>query len=250
MGRHRRRQTEIRADEQAARRLAALGEAVRRARRRRRLTQAALAARVGVSPSTIGRIEQGKAYGLPLPTWIAVALALGLTPRFELGRDPREDVADAGHVAIQELLLRLGRRAGYTGTFELPIRPGDPARPIDVCLRDPITRRLLVLEAWNTIDDIGAGARSFDRKLAAGRELGAWLDGGDYRVAGACVVRASRRNRELVGRYPTVFESKFPGSSALWLRALTAGTEPPPEPGLVWADVRATRLFAWRRPAR
>jgi hypothetical protein len=62
------------------------------------------------------------------------------------------------------------------------------------------------------------------------------------------VVRATARNRQLVARYPEVFASRFPGSSIGWVRALATGTEPPAEPGLVWCDANATRLYAWRRP--
>ena len=46
---------------------------------------------------------------------------------------------------------------------------------------------------------------------------------------------------------PEVFASRFPGSSRV--EALTRGDPPPAEPGLVWCDVSATRLFAWRRAA-
>lgn len=248
MARHKRSQLQIAADDESHRVALALGASVRAARKRRRLTQAGLAARVGTSATMIGRIERGEATAVSLRVWVAVALALGLTPRFALSRDPLEEPLDAGHLAIQELLLRLGRAGGYTGVFELPVRPTDPRHSIDVCLRDPRRRRLLLLEAWNLIGDIGAGARSFDRKLASAREVGAGLDGRESVVTGAWVVRATGRNRELIARYPAVFAARFPGSSRAWVNALTHGAEPPAESGLVWCDVAATRVFAWRRP--
>jgi hypothetical protein len=68
-----------------------------------------------------------------------------------------------------------------------------------------------------------------------------------YTVAACWIIRATRRNRELVARYPELFASRFPGSSIGWVHALARRIEPPSEPGLVWSDVRATRLFAWRR---
>jgi hypothetical protein len=192
-------------------------------------------------------MELGLAHGAPIEDWLAAALALDLIPRFELGKDPRQEPIDAGHLAIQELLLRLGRAVGYTGLFELRIRPADGRHSIDVCLRDPRRRRLVVAEMWNTFGDIGASKRSFDRKIAAAQEAGAWLDGGGYTVLGVWIVRATRRNRQLVARYPAVFESAFPGSSRRWVAALTRGDPPPEQPGLVWCDVAATRLFEWRR---
>lgn len=70
-------------------------------------------------------------------------------------------------------------------------------------------------------------------------------------------VRAARIRRHLtqqqladragIARYPEVFAARFPGSSHGWPSALTVGTEPPAEPGLVWADVATSRVFAWRR---
>ena len=53
---------------------------------------------------------------------IAIALDRPLIVSFG-GRDPSEPTTDAGHLAIQELVLRVGRAAGYAGSFELPTRP-------------------------------------------------------------------------------------------------------------------------------
>lgn len=165
-----------------------------------------------------------------------------------LSRPIEPETADAGHLAIQELVLRLGRAAGYGRGFEVPTRPPDPARSTDVGLRDDRRRILVLVECWNTLGDLGAAARATSRKLAEAEAL-AVAQGGErpYTVRGVWVVRATARNRALVARYPEVFAVRFPGSSARWVAALTTGAEPPPEPGLVWADVSATRLFAWRR---
>ena len=65
-------------------------------------------------------------------------------------------------------------------------------------------------------------------------------------MATVWVVRATRRNRDLVARYPELFASRFTGSSRAWVQALTTGSAPPSDLGLVWCDVRATRLYAWR----
>lgn len=224
-----------------------LGRQLADARRRRRLTQRHLAARVGISRSTESRLELGRGYGAPVGVWLDLAYELGLTPRFDLRRDHEAETADAGHLGVQELILRLGRRAGFPGTFELRIGAERSPNWIDVFLRDDARRRLVVAEAWNTISDLGAGTRSFDRKMAAARELAGWLDGGGYTAHGVWVVRHSRRNKALVARYPEIFETSFPGSSRAWVAVLTEGAEPPTEPGLVWCDIRATRVYEWRR---
>jgi transcriptional regulator with XRE-family HTH domain len=230
--------------------LARLGREVRRSRERRRLTQAQLGARVGLSRPTVSAIERGLGGGHTLDTWQRLGLALGCPLRVELGRDVLEGPADAGHLAIQELVLRVARRAGWRGAFELPTKPLEPWRSTDVGLIDEERGWRILVECWNTISDLGAAVRSSDRKLADSRGLAAVRAGGaaPARVAGCWVVRASVRNRRLVSAYPELFATRFPGSSRAWVEALGGHGDPPAEPGLVWASTDASRLYAWRRP--
>ena len=228
--------------------LAGLGAELRRSRIHRHLTQEQLGLRAGISRPTVGAVERGFGGSHTLDTWQRLALVLDRPLRVDLGRDPFEDTADAGHLAIQELVLRIGRLAGFRGGFEIASKPTDPSRSTDVGLRDDRRRLLLLIECWNSIGDIGAAARSTNRKLAEAEDLAIVIGGEQpHRVASSWVVRATRRNRDLLARYPEVFDARFPGSSAGWVQALTGGTEPPNEQGLVWCDVEATRLFAWRR---
>ncbi len=208
--------------------LARAGADVRGSRRRRRLTQARLGQRVGLSQSSISQIELGLGGSFSLDSWQSIAIALDRPLRLEFGRDSREEPVDAGHLVIQELILRLGRQAGYGRAFELATRPADPSRSADVGLRDDRHRRLLLIEAVNSMGDIGAAVRSSERKRAEAESLGAALgDGEGYAVFCCWVVRATLRNRALVSRYPEVFAARFPGSSSGWIQALTAGTAPP-----------------------
>lgn len=193
-------------------------------------------------------MERGRGGSLSVDTWQRAFTAVDRHLRFEPSRDSFEDVADAGHLQLQNLVLRLGREVGFTGSFELPTRPSDASRSSDAGLRDDRRRILVLAECWNAFGDIGGGARSTNRKVAEAEGLAALFWGEEsHLVASVWVVRSTRRNRELVARYQHVFEARFPGSSARWVAALTRGGEPPREPGLVWCDVRATRLFAWRR---
>lgn len=248
MGGRRRTDLAIEAERLNREQLARLGRDVRAARRRRRLTQAALGAAVGVGRMTVSRLERGLGAGLTLDAVQRLAIALGTRLALSLPRDPEEHPADAGHLAMQELVLRLGRQVGYQGLAELPTRPAEPWRSIDVALCDDVRRRLTVVECWNTVGDVGAAARTSSRKLAEAAALAAarWGEG-RHEVRLVWVVRASTRNRTLIGRYPEVFAARFPGSSAAWVRALTAGGEAPMEPGLVWASADGSRLLAWRR---
>ena len=230
--------------------LATIGEQVRTARGRRGWTQEQLGNRVGVSRSAVSAIERGLGGGHTLDTWQRVAVALDIGLRVELTRDQYEGPADAGHLRIQELVLRLARGAGFAGSFELPTRPLDPRHSADCGLLDRPGHRLIIAECWNTIGDLGAGARSTNRKIADAHAFAVSVFGTDSVEVGACwVVRDTRRNRTLFETYPEIIRARFPGSSDAWVAALTRGGPIPPQPGIVWCDRDATRIYA-RRPRR
>jgi transcriptional regulator with XRE-family HTH domain len=224
------------------------GAKVRAARRRRGWSQRELGRRCRLAQTTISKMERGDGASLSLAAWQRVADALGLPLDLRLGRDADEETVDAGHLAIQELVMRLGRRVGYDRTFELPTKSADPSRSVDVGLVDHARRRLVLLECVNSIGDLGAAVRSSDRKASEAEGLAISLGRGKPYSLHACwIVRDTRRNRELLKRYPEIFDSRFPGSSRAWSRTLAEGGVPPSSRGLVWCDLRATRLSAWRR---
>ena len=127
-------------DNEARRRLneqmVRLGQAVKRARRRRSWTQAILGAKCRLSQSTISDIEIGHGGGLSAVAWQRIAIVLDLPFKVELGRDSLEEPIDAGHLSVQELVLRIGRGGGYRRTFELATKPSDPSRSTDIGLID------------------------------------------------------------------------------------------------------------------
>lgn len=232
---------------------AALGVSVRNGRKRLRLTQAGLAARVCVQQSWISRIELGHGGPVPLSLWIAIGVALGqpLAVSFSRPLGEEREPVDAGHLALQEHLLGMARATGRSATFELPTRPSDPSRSIDVCVRDARQRVLIIEEVWNTFGDVGAAIRATHRKMAEATDLAATVDDGPpFRVATVWVVRATANNRTLVRRYPEILGGAFPGTSRGWVDALTSGIAPPVEPGLVWFDPAVGRLYEWRRQPR
>jgi transcriptional regulator with XRE-family HTH domain len=224
------------------------GEKIRRARRRRGWRQVDLAQRLGLVQPTISRLERGDGGTLSLEVWQQVASALGLNLELAIGRDPFEEPEDAGHLAIQELALRLGREIGCRRTFELPTKPSNPNLSTDVGLTDDANRRLIQVECVNTFGNINAAIRSSDRKRAEAEALAISVGHGEpFAVHQVWIVRSSRRNRLLLARYPEMFAVRFTASSHKWVEALTIGTPPPEEPGLVWCDLSARRIFEWRR---
>lgn len=231
----------------------ALGHGVRAGRKRRRLTQAELAERVGVQQSWISRIELGHGHAVALELWVRIGLVLGqpLAVSFTRPLGEARQPVDAGHLRMQEYLLGLARTTGRVATFELPTRPSDPSRSIDVCVRDARNHVLIVEEAWNTFGDLGSAIRSTHRKIAEAADLAATIDDGlPWRVATVWVVRISATNHALVTRYPEILGGAFPGSSRAWVKALTSDVAPPSGPGVVWFDPAMGRLHEWRRSSR
>ena len=236
----------VEAERRARERIARLGGEIKAMRTRRRWSQEELATRAYVGRMVIGRAERAVGQ-VEIETLERVALALDVPLTLGFGRDGLQDVADAGHLAIQELILRLGRATGFEGQFELATRPNEPWRSIDVVLGSERRRMVLAIECWNTIGDFGAATRSSRRKAAELQDLAIGRWGPEGRAGLVWVVRETARNRALVARYPEVFATAFTGSSRGWLATLTAGAEPPTAPGLLWCDVATGRLHAWYR---
>jgi transcriptional regulator with XRE-family HTH domain len=230
-----------------AEQLARAGGELRDGRVVRRLTQEQAGGKAGIGRGVVSRIERGRGGNASLESWQRLGMAVGRPLVISVQRDRAGETPDAGHLALQELVLRLGRVAGYSGTFELATRPQEPWRSADVGLSSATTRRLIHVECWNTFGDLGAATRSSARKAAELADLTVARWGPSGRSSLVWVVRATARNRAIVARYPEIFAARFPGSSRAWAMALTGGALPPAEPGLVWADVAARRIFAWRR---
>ncbi len=142
---------------------------------------------------TISDLERGDGGTLSLEVWQQVALVLNLHLELTLGRDPLEEPADAGHLGVQELVLRLGRKVGHGRTFELPTKPSNPSLSTDVGLTDDINRRLIQVECVNTFGNVNASIRSSDRKRAEAEALAISIGHGrPYSVHQVWVVRATR----------------------------------------------------------
>jgi Helix-turn-helix. len=238
----------VEAERRTRERRARLGSDIKAMRVRRKWSQRELARRADVGRLVIGRAERGVG-SLDIDTLERIALALGVPLAIGFSRDLREDVTDAGHLAIQETVLRVARPAGYERQFELQTRPSEPWRSTDVALASDQRRVAIVAECWNTVGDFGQAARSSRRKLAELEQVAIARWGPDGRAGLVWVVRETARNRALIARYPEVFATLFTGSSRDWVNALVHGSEPPDAPGLIWCDTATGRLHAWHRRA-
>jgi len=242
----RRRTHELAGAREAARAAAALGLDLLNTRRRRRLTLKELARRVGIGPTRLHELEAGDGMTAPLATWFAIGSALGRPFAAGFSREVSAVVepGDAGHLAAQEIVLRLARASGRTGLFELSTRDAArDGRHVDVGIRDDRHRALILVEIWNRLDDVGNAGRSMRRKVEETAALALFRG---YRAASCWLLVDTAANRAIVRRYPAVFRSLFPGSSVAWVRCLVDGAMPPREPGVAWIDTRSGRI----RPIR
>jgi transcriptional regulator with XRE-family HTH domain len=219
-----------------------LGRDLRRTRIRRRLTQTALGDKVGISQAGVSALEAGRGARTSIETWVALGIALNRPMAIGFSRDVVDPLPqDAGHLAAQELVLRLTTAAGWTGRFEAPSDRLDPRHSTDLVLTSQ-HGRIVLIEIWNRLDDLGAAVRSSDRKIADVSRPGP--------AVGSCwLLVDTAANREIVRRYPSIVRARFAGSSNGWVAALTRGATPPQRPGIAWIDVRSARLRELRLSA-
>jgi hypothetical protein len=233
MARPKRTAAEVVGDRESAALAGTLGIQLRDGRRSHHDRLADVAPRAGLSVARLSEIERGLGAGLPLGTWVRLGLAIDrpLAVRFSAPIEP-DRLADAGHLELQEFVLRLARRRGWEGGLEIPSRPSDPRHSIDVLLR--AGRVLILIECWNTIRDFGAAVRATTRKLAEVADLAVATRG--ERAAACWLVRPTAANRGLVREYPESIRARFSGSSLGWVRALEGPDSPPGQPGFAWLD--------------
>jgi len=195
----------------AARLVASLGEEMRQARRASGLSQRAVGASAGLSPSQVSRIERGGVPGVSLRhlARIAGVLGLELSARTFPGGAP---IRDAAHAA---LLARLRDRLhpSLVWRTEVPVGASGDQRAWDATIRGHDF--LVAVEAETRPRDLQALLRRINLKSR------------DSAVdAVLLVLTDSRANRELVLAFGEELRSSFPVPARAALLALAGGEDP------------------------
>jgi len=188
------------------------------ARRNAGLSQAIVAARVGISPSQYSRIERGLSPNVPIPVVarIAAVLGLDLSVRLYPVGDP---IRDAAQLALLER-LRVRLHSSLSWRTEVPLpRPGDP-RAWDAVIRGFRTPA----GSENVRGSVEAETRPRDVQ-ALGRKLALKeRDGGaDWLIL---LLAETRSNRAFLAGPGASLRRHFPLESRRAIELLRAGVNP------------------------
>jgi transcriptional regulator with XRE-family HTH domain len=221
-----------------------LASAIRSLRIRRRWRQADLAARAGVSRSSVSSVERGTVSRVPIPVIRAVAGALelrvDLVPRWRGGDLDRlvNRRHAAMHVAVAAWLRAF---AGWEFAPEVSYAVSGERGVVDVLGRHPASGALLILEMKTELVDVSELLGTMDRRrrlvdaiarghgwtLREGSDLGgqgadaAGRDGS--RPVGCWVLMADgSTNRRHVAEHAAVLRSALPGGTIQLRRWLIA----------------------------
>ncbi len=209
--------------------------------------------RAGMSRGRWADLEAGRGGDAPIATWSRAAFAVGGSLDAWIKQtSATTPPKDAVHLRHQELVIRMSQGGGWTALPEEFLdREARTSRAADVLLtrRSPNNKAQREYALWNVtdwIEDAGAVVRDFTRRLDATDRYATARMQGDEPVpisAGCWLVRATRRNRELVGEHRHFFRGRFPGSGRAWLAALTTPDAPlPKKPALLWVSVAGDRI--------
>ena len=191
-----------------------LGTAIRLLRQRRRWTQAELGARVGLSDTTISRIERGHVRTLTVATLEEVAgeldVRVDLVPRWRSGDLDR--LLNRRHSSLHELVARwfgeavpewiLAPEVSYSIYGERGI--------IDILAWHPGRRALLIIELKTDIVDVNDVVGAADRRRRLARTIVKERGWDPATVSVWLLVAPSRTNRRRVAAHQAMLRAAFP----------------------------------------
>lgn len=222
-----------------------LGREIRRTRLAFRWTQREVAARAGVSQSTVSRVERGLVANFDLDLVGRIVDVLGIRVRvatelpFLVGQTRQRDV---GHSAGIGYVARHLGGAGWQIATEVEVGDGRFRGWIDILAWHPASGSVLVIEFKSELQDVGA----VDRRLRL-YEREAWaaarrLEWAPRRVASALIVLHTAWNAAAVRDNRDTLAVAFPAAATDVLGWIGSPASVPPRGrGLAAVDPRARR---------
>jgi transcriptional regulator with XRE-family HTH domain len=190
------------------------GSVVRAVRQRRGWRQRDLAARAGVSDSTVSRIERGHLDTLSIRTIRIVASALDvrvdLQARWRAGDLDR--LLNARHSALHDSVAAWFRDSmpGWELAPEVSFAIFAERGVIDIVAWHADARALLIIELKTEIADVNELVGTFDRKRRLAPKIAEGLGWEPLTVSGWVIVAASRTNRARIAAHSAMLRAAFP----------------------------------------
>lgn len=201
-----------------------VGSAVRAVRRRRAWRQADLAARAGVSISTVSRLERGHLGTLPIETVrrIAAVLDMRLEVLIRWRSGDLDRLLNARHSRLHEsVAAELTAYPGWTLAPEVSFAIYGERGVIDCLAWNGEHRALLVIELKTDVVDVNELIGTFDRKVRLAPRIARERGWSAVTVSGWVIVAHGRTNRARLAAHKAVLRAAFPldgRSIGGWLR--------------------------------
>jgi transcriptional regulator with XRE-family HTH domain len=192
-------------------------------RRHRRLSQAAVGARAGVSRSMVSRIEVASVRGLRLGALMDVADVLGaeLDLRLRWQGERLDRLLDRAHALLVEAVTTLLATCGWEVWVEATYSEWGERGSIDVLAFQRATGTLLVIEVKSVIPDAQALLAGLDRKARLAGRVAAARGWRATSVATLLIVGESTTARRRVRELDVTFGVALPDRGRTvtrWLR--------------------------------
>jgi transcriptional regulator with XRE-family HTH domain len=190
------------------------GSTIRAVRRRRGWRQIDLAARAGVSPATISRIERGHPGSLTLDILRRVSAALDvrvdLVPRWRAGDLDR--LLNARHAELHELVARwfVAKVPARVLTPEVSYAIYAERGVMDIVAWHPGRRAILVIELKTDVVDVNQLIGKVDEKARLIRQIVRDRGWDPLTISTWVIVAAGRTNRARLAAHGAVLKAAFP----------------------------------------
>jgi len=214
------------------------GLGVRALRRRRRWSQASLAAKAGVSRSVIWRIERGRADRVAVHTLATVAATLGarVDVRLLWQGEGLDRLLDARHARLIECVIRSLGSGDWEVATEVSFNIRGERGSIDILALHRPTGALLVIEVKSVVPDMQSMLHGIDRKGRLAREIARQHGWSVTSVTRVLVLPDDRTARRRVEAHAATINAMLPARTVAIRRWIRDPASPYPGHGILFVS--------------